>query len=139
MAILAGAGGATVAVARDFAGYPGLALDRLEGGRLATAATAVFPFLCVSFDLAHNRPGVWAWPLHGTGSVTAATQALALLAAGALSLVVPPPRRYADAELIHSIIAASDVSVELYQLHGFSLRPPYLTVGPAVASFNPWR
>ncbi|MFD5918195.1 hypothetical protein ACFVYP_14785 [Kitasatospora sp. NPDC058201] len=95
VATAAGAGSAAVAMARDFAGYLGLALiiRWFGGGRLATAATALFPFLCVSFGLVHNRPGIWAWPLHDATSVTASIQALTLLATGALSLVIPPPRR----------------------------------------------
>ncbi|MFJ3219700.1 hypothetical protein ACIPLC_27765 [Kitasatospora sp. NPDC086801] len=92
----AGAGNAATALARDFAGYLGLALiiRWLGGARLATVATALFPFLCVSFGLVHNRPGIWAWPLHDATSVTASTQALILLAVGAVSLFLPPLRRH---------------------------------------------
>ncbi|MFF2117317.1 hypothetical protein ACFVXH_08285 [Kitasatospora sp. NPDC058184] len=100
VASTAGAGSAATALARDFAGYLGLALiiRWLAGGRVATAATALFPFLCASFGLVHNRPGIWAWPLHDARSVTASIQALVLLAIGALSLVVPPLRRRAGVD-----------------------------------------
>ncbi|MFF4922501.1 hypothetical protein ACFY4B_18140 [Kitasatospora sp. NPDC001261] len=100
VASTAGAGSATTALARDFAGYLGLALivRWLAGARVATVATALFPFLCVSFGLVHNRPGIWAWPLHHAASVTAGLQALLLLAIGALSLLLPPLRRHTDVD-----------------------------------------
>ncbi|MEU3568428.1 hypothetical protein AB0E96_08365 [Kitasatospora sp. NPDC036755] len=100
VAAMAGAGSAAMAMARDFAGYLGLALivRRLAGARVAAVATALFPFLCVSFGLVHNRPSIWAWPLHDATSTTASLQAMALLAIGAVSLLLPPPRRHVGAD-----------------------------------------
>ncbi|MFJ9948176.1 hypothetical protein [Kitasatospora sp. NPDC091207] len=94
-AAIADAGAAATAMARDFTGYLGLALILrwLGGARLASVATAVFPFACVSFGLAHNRPSIWAWPLHDATSVTAATLALLLLLAGAATSLLPTLRR----------------------------------------------
>ncbi|MFE2723051.1 hypothetical protein [Kitasatospora sp. NPDC059327] len=95
VSVIAGAGTAATALARDFSGYLGLALILrwLGGARLASIATAVFPFACVSFGLVHNRPSIWAWPLHDATSAPAATQALLLLLAGAGSLLLPSLRR----------------------------------------------
>ncbi|ROR38010.1 hypothetical protein [Kitasatospora cineracea] len=89
-----GAGQAAAAMARDFAGYLGLALILrwLVGERFASVATAVFPFFCVSFGLVFNRPRIWAWPLHSPSSVTGALQAALLLLIGAATLALPRPR-----------------------------------------------
>ncbi|MFI5530188.1 hypothetical protein ACIA8O_16745 [Kitasatospora sp. NPDC051853] len=96
VASAAGGGTAAVALARDFAGYLGFALliRYLAGAYLASAAVAVLPFACASFGLTHNRPGVWAWPLHEPSSVTAGAQALLLLVAGAVTLALPPVRHH---------------------------------------------
>ncbi|GAA2789401.1 hypothetical protein GCM10010441_13160 [Kitasatospora paracochleata] len=97
---IADAGTAATAMARDFTGYLGLALVLrwLGGARLASVATAVFPFFCVSFGLVHNRPGIWAWPLHDANSVAAAAQALLLLTVGGATLLLPPLRRQGDSD-----------------------------------------
>lgn len=94
-AALAGAGTAATALARDFAGYLGLALilRRLAGERLASVAITGLPFVCVSFGLAYGQPRIWAWPLHDPSSAAAAIQALLLLVGGAATLALPPRRR----------------------------------------------
>ncbi|WAL70326.1 hypothetical protein OU787_01765 [Kitasatospora sp. YST-16] len=90
-----GAGQAAAAMARDFAGYLGLALVLrwLVGERFASVATAVFPFFCVSFGLVFNRPRIWAWPLHDPSSGAGAAQAALLLLIGAGTLALPELRR----------------------------------------------
>ncbi|MGW4651237.1 hypothetical protein [Kitasatospora sp. NPDC004289] len=86
-----GAGTAGTAMARDFAGYLGtaLALRHLFGAHLASAAVAVLPFACASFGLTHNRPSIWAWPLHEPSSAVASAQAFLLLVIGAVTLALP--------------------------------------------------
>ncbi|MDT3398110.1 hypothetical protein RKE29_15920 [Streptomyces sp. B1866] len=73
-----------LAMARDFAGYLGIALvvRAFASVRAAAAAVAVFPFLCASFGVRAGRPAVWAWPLHDTASVSASAQAGCLFTAG---------------------------------------------------------
>lgn len=84
------------AMARDFAGYLGLALllRWLAGPAIAVAGSTVFPFFCASFGIvAGGHPRWWAWPFHEPASAIASASALALLLAGlAATLGTERPR-----------------------------------------------
>lgn len=91
-----------IAMARDFAGYLGLALllRRVGGPGAASVAVALFPFACASFGMrSSGHPRVWAWPFHEPGSVVATVAAAVLLVGG---LVVarhdPLVKRWSDEE-----------------------------------------
>ncbi len=76
-----------IAMARDFAGYVGLALlvRWLAGPGISTLTAALFPFVCASFGIGPGRqPKIWAWPLHDSGSLTASAAALTLFLVGLL-------------------------------------------------------
>ncbi|MFD7642624.1 hypothetical protein ACFV4P_18410 [Kitasatospora sp. NPDC059795] len=80
--------GTGVMVARDFAGYLGVALIvRWCAGMLtAGLVVSVFPFVCASLGIRGGVPRVWAWPFLPAGSVPAALEVLFLLAVGVLLL-----------------------------------------------------
>ncbi|WP_157031961.1 hypothetical protein [Kitasatospora cheerisanensis] len=90
-----------VMVARDFAGYLGLALVvRWCAGVLAAGlAVSVFPFVCASLGVRHGVPRVWAWPFLPAGSVPAALEVLVLLTVGVLLLWRGPLERSRQADL----------------------------------------
>ncbi|WP_380284485.1 hypothetical protein [Kitasatospora purpeofusca] len=81
LAYAAGQGALALVLARNIAGYLGLALlaHPLVGHRPAAAALAAVPLLCSAagwYPDGHPRP--WAWPLHPAGS-PAALAAVGLL------------------------------------------------------------
>ncbi|MFD8479994.1 hypothetical protein [Kitasatospora sp. NPDC059673] len=77
-----------VMVARDFAGYLGLALivRWCAGVLTAGLVISVFPFVCASLGIRAGVPRVWAWPFLPAGSVPAALEVLVLLLVGLLLL-----------------------------------------------------
>ncbi|EXU89321.1 hypothetical protein P354_23565 [Streptomyces noursei PD-1] len=91
-----------LAMARDFAGYLGLALlmRRVGGPGAANIAVALFPFACASFGMRPSgQPRSWAWPFHDPGSVPAALMAIVLFLAGlALSRHAPLIKRWGEEE-----------------------------------------
>ncbi|GGX36826.1 hypothetical protein GCM10010341_68180 [Streptomyces noursei] len=91
-----------VAMARDFAGYLGLALvmRRVGGPGAANVAVALFPFACASFGMrSSGHPRVWAWPFHEPGSAVAAVTAVFLLVGGlAVARQDPLIKRWGDEE-----------------------------------------
>ncbi|MER5354160.1 hypothetical protein ABT093_27975 [Kitasatospora sp. NPDC002551] len=85
LAHAAGQGVLAVVLARNIAGYLGLALlfHPLMGHRPAAAALAAVPLLCSAagwYPDGHPRP--WAWPLHPAGSPVALAAVGLLLLAG---------------------------------------------------------
>ncbi|MEE1823585.1 hypothetical protein PUR61_15485 [Streptomyces sp. BE20] len=91
LAYAAGQGDLTLVIARDTAGYLGLALllHPLVGHRPAAAALAVVPLLCSATGWnPDGRPEPWAWPLHPAGSAYAlADVALTVLAGTSCALL----------------------------------------------------
>ncbi|MFE7189894.1 hypothetical protein [Kitasatospora sp. NPDC057541] len=95
LAYAAGQGALAVVLARNIAGYLGLALlfHPLVGHRPAAAALAAVPLLCSAAGwYPDSRPRPWAWPLHPAGSAPAlAAVALLLLAGAAVALLHKRP------------------------------------------------
>ncbi|MFC5661817.1 hypothetical protein ACFP3U_02330 [Kitasatospora misakiensis] len=85
LAYAAGQGALALVLARNIAGYLGLALlvHPLTGHRAAAAALAAVPLLCSAAGWhPDGRPRPWAWPLHPAGSPYALTAVALLLLAG---------------------------------------------------------
>ncbi|MEV6976770.1 hypothetical protein [Kitasatospora sp. NPDC093806] len=99
LAYAVGQGVLGLLLARNIAGYLGLALlfHPLVGHRPAAAALAVVPLLCSAAGWhPDGRPEPWAWPLHPAESPTGlAAVALTLLAGTACALL----RRHPVTEL----------------------------------------
>ncbi|MFE6871133.1 hypothetical protein ACFVFS_31825 [Kitasatospora sp. NPDC057692] len=95
LAYAAGQGALALVLARNTAGYLGLALlaHPLIGHRPAAAVLATVPLLCSAAGWSpdsHPRP--WAWPLHPADSPAAlAAVGLLLLTGAACTLRAPPP------------------------------------------------
>ncbi|MFE2110544.1 hypothetical protein ACFXAF_32415 [Kitasatospora sp. NPDC059463] len=96
LARAAGCGALALVLARNIAGYLGLALlvHPLVGHRPAAAALAAVPLLCSAAGwYPDGRPQPWAWPLHPAGSPTALAAVTLLLLAGTTCTLLrrPPP------------------------------------------------
>ncbi|GAA1406085.1 hypothetical protein GCM10009639_53580 [Kitasatospora putterlickiae] len=96
LAYLAGQGALALVLARNIAGYLGLALllHPVIGHRPTAAALATTPLLCSAagwYPNAHPRP--WAWPLHPAHSPVALATVALLLLAGTTCALLPrhPP------------------------------------------------
>ncbi|WP_406094064.1 hypothetical protein [Kitasatospora purpeofusca] len=86
LAYAAGQGALALVVARNIAGYLGLALlfHPLIGHRPAAAALAAVPLVCSAAGWhPDGSPRPWAWPLHPAGSPYALAAVALLLLAGA--------------------------------------------------------
>ncbi|MFB7470856.1 hypothetical protein [Kitasatospora sp. NPDC056184] len=86
LAHAAGQGSLALVLARNTAGYLGLALlaHPLVGHRPAAAALAGVPLLCSAAGWSPDgRPRPWAWPLHPAGSPAALAAVGLLLLTGA--------------------------------------------------------
>ncbi|MFB6890337.1 hypothetical protein ACFCX4_13595 [Kitasatospora sp. NPDC056327] len=95
LAYAAGQGALALVLARNIAGYLGLALllRPVAGHRPAAAVLAAVPLLCSAAGRhPDGRPQPWAWPLHPADSPYALTAvALLLLAGPACTLLRSPP------------------------------------------------